>query len=80
MAQTYFNFIRVRILPVDPQPNTFYYLKNGAKAEAYMTGADAVLVPVTNTEAIMALIDDISFDSYDPGDLVVDFNNALAGP
>jgi hypothetical protein len=71
---------RVINLPAVPKPRSFYYVKkeNPRRAEAYMTDATGQLYPITNTEALLEIIGDLTMADYDPGDLTVSLDNALA--
>lgn len=47
--------IRALALPAIPLPNTLYFIKNGNKAELYITNLTGQVFPVTNTQAIRDL-------------------------
>ena len=50
MAQV--NAFRVLVMPANPQPNSLYFLKNGNKAEAYITNAQGQLFPIINVASV----------------------------
>ncbi len=73
-----FNAIRVLALPLVAAPNTIYYVKNGTKAEAYISNANGEVFPITNTAAIVELLGNVAtVENYDPGDVTLMFDNAL---
>ena len=69
--------LRVLTLPVNPLPDTFYYVKNGNRADVYLTNNQGEVFPVSNTEVIVQLIGELAVEGGDPGDISVYFDNAL---
>jgi hypothetical protein len=48
-------FYKSTALPDTPEPNAFYYIKNGSYADVYLTDSAGVPTKVGNTDMIMEL-------------------------